>query len=215
MKAMLEGVISEGTGKNILYNPLYKIAGKTGTAQVADGNKGYKAKRQYQSSFCGYFPADKPKYSMIVVINDPKNGYYGALVAGPVFREIADRVYSSDIDLNQAAPVRMVGNTESPKAKTGRQKALQEVYTKLGVKPIYAKNMETSIDTNEGIAGDSEITHKKGVPSTVGMGLRDALFIMGNAGYKIAVIGSGTVVRQSVGAGSIIPKGSKIVLELE
>ena len=215
MKAMLEGVISEGTGKNILYNPLYKIAGKTGTAQVADGNKGYKAKRQYQSSFCGYFPADKPKYSMIVVINDPKNGYYGALVAGPVFREIADRVYSSDIDLNQAAPVRMVNNTESPKAKTGRQKALQEVYTKLGVKPIYAKNMQTSIDTNEGIAGDSEITHKKGVPSTVGMGLRDALFIMGNAGYKIAVIGSGTVVRQSVGAGSIIPKGSKIVLELE
>jgi len=215
MKAMLEGVISEGTGKNILYNPLYKIAGKTGTAQVADGNKGYKAKRQYQSSFCGYFPADKPKYSMIVVINDPKNGYYGALVAGPVFREIADRVYSSDMDLNQAAPVRMVNNTESPKAKTGRQKALQEVYTKLGVKPIYAKNMQTSIDTNEGIAGDSEITHKKGVPSTVGMGLRDALFIMGNAGYKIAVIGSGTVVRQSVGAGSIIPKGSKIVLELE
>jgi len=215
MKAMLEGVISEGTGKNILYNPLYKIAGKTGTAQVADGNKGYKAKRQYQSSFCGYFPADKPKYSMIVVINDPKNGYYGALVAGPVFREIADRVYSSDMDLNQAAPVRMVGNTESPKAKTGRPKALQEVYSKLGVKPLYAKNIPASIDTNEGIAGDSEITHKKGVPSTVGMGLRDALFIMGNAGYKITVTGSGTVVRQSVGPGSIIPKGSKIVLELE
>jgi len=215
MKAMLEGVISEGTGKNILYNPLYKIAGKTGTAQVADGNKGYKAKRQYQSSFCGYFPADKPKYSMIVVINDPKNGYYGALVAGPVFREIADRVYSSDMDLNQATSVHIANNTQAPKAKVGRPKALQEVCSKLGVKPLYAKNIPASIDTNEGIAGDSEITHKKGVPSTVGMGLRDALFIMGNAGYKIAVTGSGTVVRQSVGAGSIIPKGSKIVLELE
>ncbi len=216
MQEMLEGVISEGTGKNILYNPLYRIAGKTGTAQVADGNKGYKAKRQYQSSFCGYFPADKPKYSMIVVINDPKNGYYGALVAGPVFREIADRVYSSDMDLNQAAPIHSISNTESPKAKIGQQKALQEVYNKLRLKPLYAKNTEADSDSSEGFSAIKEASAKKGaVPSTVGMGLRDALFIMGNAGYKIAVIGSGTVVRQSVGAGSLIPKGSKIVLELE
>jgi cell division protein FtsI (penicillin-binding protein 3) len=215
IKKMLEGVVTEGSGKNIVYNPLYKIAGKTGTAQVADANRGYRGKRQYQASFVGYFPAEKPKYSMIVVINDPKGAYYGALVSGPVFREIADRVYSSDMDLNQPEPVHLAANVQSPKTKIGQQKAIQEVYSKLNLKPLYTKNNDAAIDSNEGIS-NSETNFKKGaVPSTVGMGLRDALFIMGNAGYKIAVIGSGTVVRQSVGAGSLIPKGSKIVLELE
>lgn len=215
IKKMLEGVVTEGSGKNIVYNPLYRIAGKTGTAQVADANRGYRGKRQYQASFVGYFPADKPKYSMIVVINDPKGAYYGALVSGPVFREIADRVYSSDMDLNQPETVHLAGTTQSPQTKTGSKKALQEVYSKLKLKPLRAKDNVTTTDSNEGIA-NSETNFKKGaVPATVGMGLRDALFIMGNAGYKIAVTGSGTVVRQSVGAGSLIPKGSKIVLELE
>ncbi|RYE19417.1 MAG: PASTA domain-containing protein, partial [Sphingobacteriaceae bacterium] len=214
IKSMLEGVVTEGSGKLVVYNPLYKIAGKTGTAQVADGNRGYRGKRQYQASFVGYFPADKPKYSMIVVINDPKGAYYGALVSGPVFREVADRVYSSDMDLNQPETIHLAGNNH-PKTKTGQQKAVQEVYSKLRLKPLQAKNNQTAIDSNEGIA-NSETSFKKGaVPATVGMGLRDALFIMGNAGYKVAVVGSGTVIKQSVGAGSLIPKGSKIVLELE
>jgi len=216
IKKMLAGVVTEGSGKQIVYNPLYNIAGKTGTAQVADANRGYKGKRQYQASFVGYFPAEKPKYSMIVVINDPKGAYYGALVSGPVFREIADRVYSSDMDLNQVSPIRLVNNAQAPKAKTGQQKAAQEVYAKLGLKPLYTKNTEADSDSSEGFSALKEVSSKKGaVPSAIGMGLRDALFIMGNAGYKIAVIGSGTVVRQSVGAGSVIPKGSKIVLELE
>ncbi|MVN20734.1 penicillin-binding protein [Mucilaginibacter arboris] len=217
IKKMLEGVVLEGSGKQIVYNPLYKIAGKTGTAQVADANRGYRGKRQYQASFVGYFPANKPKYSMIVVINDPKGAYYGALVSGPVFREIADKVYSIDLEMNQDKPsIHIAGNALSPKAKIGQQKATQEVYSKLGLKVTYAKNNETESDSSDDFSTVKEASSKKGaVPSAVGMGLRDALFIMGNAGYKVAVIGSGTVVKQSVGAGSIIPKGSKIVLELE
>lgn len=217
IKSMLEGVVTEGSGKQIVYNPLYKIAGKTGTAQVADGNRGYKFKSQYQASFVGYFPADKPKYSMIVVINDPKGAYYGALVSGPVFREIADKVYSSDLTMNQATPmVHYAGNSSAPKSKTGEPKALKEVYAKLGLKAAYTKNNIAESDSSDDFYAIKEASSKKGaVPSTVGMGLRDALFIMGNAGYKIAVIGSGTVVKQSVDAGSMIPKGSKIVLELE
>ena len=88
IKKMLEGVVDDkkfGSGYHVIHNPLYRIAGKTGTAQVADGNRGYKVKSQYQASFVGYFPADNPKYSMIVVINDPKGAYYGALVSGPGF----------------------------------------------------------------------------------------------------------------------------------
>jgi cell division protein FtsI (penicillin-binding protein 3) len=218
MQEMLEGVITEGTGRGIIYNPLYKVAGKTGTAQVADGRNGYKAKKQYQASFCGYFPADKPKYSLIVVINDPKNGYYGAQVAGPVFREIADKVYSSDMHINQDQPVtHLVGNTTLPSVKQGNLKALKRVYAKLGVKPLYASNsaMDNGIDTSSGIAFE-ETKYKKGaVPSVTGMGLSDALYVMGNAGYKVSVRGSGVVKTQSVTGGSIIPKGSKIILELQ
>ena len=219
IKKMLEGVVDDkkfGSGYHVIHNPLYRIAGKTGTAQVADGNRGYKVKSQYQASFVGYFPADNPKYSMIVVINDPKGAYYGALVSGPVFREIADKVYSIDLDINQTETnLHFTDNIrKTPKTKMGQQKAVQEVYSKFGLKPLYAKNKEAAIDSNDGI--ESETAAKKGaVPSTLGMGLRDALFIMGNSGYKVSVIGSGTVIRQSVDAGSMIPKGSKIVLELE
>jgi cell division protein FtsI (penicillin-binding protein 3) len=213
MQGMLEGVVSEGTGKQYVYNPLYKIAGKTGTAQVADGNKGYKAKKQYQSSFCGYFPADHPKYSLIVVINDPKNGYYAASVAGPVFKEIADRVYASDMEIKRA-PVSLVGNTTLPKYKQGNLRALKKVYDNLGLKPLYASTNVNSIDTSRGIALE-ENKYKTGtVPNVTGMGLSDALFALGNAGYKVKVIGSGTVDKQSVTGGSQIPKGSKITIEL-
>ncbi|TSD65909.1 PASTA domain-containing protein [Inquilinus sp. KBS0705] len=214
IQAMLEGVVSEGTGKNIIRNPLYKIAGKTGTAQVADGNKGYKAKKQYQASFCGYFPADHPKYSLIVVINDPKNGYYGAQVAGPVFREIADKVYSSDLNVERA-PLHLVGNTTLPKYKQGNLKALKQVYTNLGLKPLYASNTLNGIDTSSGIAFEDNKYKAGTVPNVTGMGLSDALYALGNAGYKVSVKGSGSVKVQSVTGGSSIPKGSKITIELQ
>jgi cell division protein FtsI (penicillin-binding protein 3) len=213
MQEMLRAVVTEGTGKT-LNNPLYQIAGKTGTAQVADTKHGY-AKKQYQASFCGYFPADHPKYSLIVVVNDPKGGYYAAEVAGPPFKEIADKVYSSDLQMEQSAPpLRLLGNTQPPKVKVGDNKAIKQVYNKLGIKPLYASNNPVS-DTSNGIAVD-DVKYKKGmVPKVTGMGLSDALYALGNAGYKVNVRGSGVVARQSVTGGSIIPKGSKIVIELE
>lgn len=100
LQDMLSGVMQHGTGKNMV-TPKYTIAGKTGTAQMADGASGYR-NRRYQSSFAGYFPAENPKYSMIVVIQNPKNGYYGASVAGPVFRELADMVYANDLDMHES-----------------------------------------------------------------------------------------------------------------
>src|SRR5690606_39480695 len=96
-KQMMEGVMIEGTGKR-LRSPLYTSAGKTGTAQMNDGARGY-GPRRYQSSFAGYFPAENPRYSMIVVIRNPRNGYYGGSVAGPVFKELADMVYANDLKL--------------------------------------------------------------------------------------------------------------------
>lgn len=214
VRGMLEGVVLNGTGKNVIKNKLYSVAGKTGTAQVANGTKGYKDKK-YQASFCGYFPADKPKYSMIVVINNPTQGdYLAAKVAGPVFREVADRVYANDLDINQTPQTRFVGNTTMPQIKQGNLKALKKVYNKLGVKPLYA-SANSSVDTSDGIPYEG-VKYKSGtVPSVTGMGLSDALYAMGNAGYKVSVRGSGIVITQSVTGGSVIPKGSKILIELQ
>ncbi len=218
MKSLLEGVVLEGTGKNVIKNPLYSVAGKTGTAQIANGSTGYGVNKTYQASFCGYFPANHPKYSMIVVINHPTQGsYLAALVAGPVFRTIADRVYASDLEMNQASPIHYVGNTNLPQIKKGNPKALKQVYTKLGVKPLYASNNAagSGVDTSSGISYE-EVSYKSGVvPSVTGMGLSDALYLLGNAGYKVAVRGSGSVISQSVTGGSIVPKGSKIIIELQ
>lgn len=216
MQDLLEGVFTQGTGKS-LASKYFKIAGKTGTAQVADGNKGYRAKRQYQSSFCGYFPADNPKYSLIVVINDPKGAYYAALVAGPPFKEIADRIYASDMSLAQNYKEHLVGNTKAPEAKAGKSKAVKTVYQSLGIKTLYAAKGDyfNSIDTSNGLVYQ-EYTSVKGVmPNVTGMGLKDALYLLGNAGLKAKVTGSGKVVKQSLAPGSKISKGLGVQIELK
>jgi cell division protein FtsI (penicillin-binding protein 3) len=216
LKAMLEGVVTNGSGKQVVYNPLYKIAGKTGTAQVADGNLGYKANKQYQASFVGYFPADKPKYSMIVVINDPKGEYYGALVSGPVFREVADRIYASDVKMYNNVQEHLVGNTNTPEAKAGQSKATKKVYSAFGIKALYAAKSDyfNSIDTNNGVAYQETNPVKGIMPNVKGMGLKDAMYLIGNAGLKAKVIGSGKVIAQSIAQGSRIGKGLMVQIQL-
>jgi len=217
LKAMLEGVVTNGSGKQIVYNPLYKIAGKTGTAQVADANLGYKAKRQYQASFVGYFPAEKPKYSMIVVINDPKGAYYGALVSGPVFREVADRIYASDVKMYNKVEEHFAGNTVAPEAKAGQSQATKKVYNAFGVKALYAAKSEyfNSVDTNNGVAYEENTPVKGVMPNVNGMGLKDAMFLLGNVGLKARVKGSGKVISQSIQAGSKIGKGLMVEILLQ
>ena len=216
VKSMLEGVVTEGTGKMVIKNSLYTVAGKTGTAQIANGSTGYGVNKTYQASFCGYFPADHPKYSMIVVINHPTSGVYlAALVAGPVFRQIADRIYATDPDLNHNAQSHFVGNTSPPVIKKGNVHALHQVYSMLNIKTLYASNTSPAIDTTNGIAAEPAEYKAGTVPSVMGMDLSDALYVLGNAGYKVTVRGSGAVSNQSVTGGSYIPKGSKIIIQLQ
>lgn len=222
LKQMLEGVVNEkgGTGEK-LKNPLYKIAGKTGTAQVAQGSAGYRTKREYQASFCGYFPADNPKYSMIVVIHNPdrsKGSYYAADVAGPVFREIADKVYSQDAGMyNKIDAAQYAGNTNMPEVKGGDKKSAQSVYKSLGIKSLFASNgaYSNSIDTSNGIPYHEASYSQNAVPDVSGMGLKDALYVLSNSGLRPLVKGSGRVVKQSLAAGARIVKGYPIVLELQ
>jgi cell division protein FtsI (penicillin-binding protein 3) len=215
LQAMLESVVTKGTGK-LMGSPFYRVAGKTGTAQVADANRGYKGKRSYQSSFCGYFPADKPKYSIMVSINGAKNGYYGATVAGPVFKEIADRIYASDMQMYSNVKDHFVGNTKNPEAKAGQSKAVKKVYTALGIKSLYAAKSAyfNSIDTNNGVVYEEYNSIKGIMPNVNGMGLKDALYLLGNVGLKTKVIGSGKVFSQSIPSGSKIGKGLAVELEL-
>lgn len=214
MRSLLEGVVQDGTAKNVIKNDLYTVAGKTGTAQIANGSGGYGSVKKHQASFCGYFPADHPKYSMIVVVSNPQGEYLAAKIAGPVFRAIADRVYSSDLEMNQSVPLRYVGNTGLPKAKLGNHKAVQEVFSKLNIKPLYASTT-AAVDTTNGLAFE-DVKYQKGtVPDVTGMGLSDALYILGNAGYKVVARGSGTVIKQSVTGGSTIPEGAKLTIELQ
>ncbi|MFN0293179.1 penicillin-binding protein [Pedobacter helvus] len=217
VKAMLEGVVTNGSGKQVVYNPLYKIAGKTGTAQVADANLGYKAKKQYQASFVGYFPADNPKYSMIVVINDPKGAYYGALVSGPVFREVADRIYASDVNMYNKVEEHLAGNTVAPEAKAGQSQATKKVYNAFGIKALYAAKSDyfNSVDTSNGVAYEESTPVKGVMPNVNGMGLKDAMYLLGNAGLKARIKGSGKVIAQSIHPGSRIGKGLVVDILLQ
>ncbi len=203
IRKMMEGVVENGTGKDVIKNPYYKVAGKTGTAQVADGSKGYKGKRSYQASFCGYFPADKPKYSMIVVLNDPKGVYYAALVAGPVFREVADKVYASDAQMfNNIQQLKFAGQN-TPNAKPGDPKTTQLAAKSLGISASDSNKNKPAFNYREGF-----------VPNVTGMGLKDAMYLLGNAGMRAVPKGSGKVIRQSVPAGSRVAKGYPVVLDL-
>ncbi len=218
LQGMLEGVVEQGTGKNIINNPLYKIAGKTGTAQIADGKAGYKGKKSYQASFVGYFPADNPKYSMIVMLTNPVGVYYAALVAGPVFREVADMVYANDVQMyNPVKELYSTQNGYAPGYKAGFKKAAKSVYNAFGIKAVFASAGDYVNAADSGNAGENrEINADEGfVPDVLGMGLKDALYLMGNSGLKPYVKGRGTVVRQSLAGGMRAGKGSSVLIELE
>lgn len=213
MQQMLEAVMTEGTGKR-LRSDLYSSAGKTGTAQMADDSRGYGARR-YQSSFAGYFPADKPKYSMIVVVRNPRNGYYGGSVAGPVFKELADMVYANDVSLHGTFADRKVNQagTKLPLTLKGSREASSKVYAALGFQS-YNWNSIARDSSNKAVPF-VEVAIKEGVvPNVVGMGLVDAIFTMENAGFKTKVVGKGKVLAQSLTPGQKLKIGTNIALEL-
>ena len=216
MRGLLEGVMNNGTGRR-LRSPLYTSGGKTGTAQMADDSRGYGARR-YQSSFAGYFPAENPRYSMIVVIRNPRNGYYGGSVAGPVFKELADMVYANDLKLHGTFANRKVNTAgmRTPLTLNGSKEASTKVYQALGFNP---QNWNTISQGDSAVSRQGlsfmEVTIKEGVvPNVKGMGLVDAIYTMENAGFKTKVIGKGKVIAQSLAPGQRLKIGSNVSLEL-
>lgn len=182
LKSLLQNVVKRGTGAK-LYSKDFSMAGKTGTAQANYGINGGNNKH-YISSFVGFFPAENPKYSCIVVVHEPDtslNNYYGADVAGPVFKRIAQKIFTDAPSTNE------IKNLDKKIAK--QENKYQEYYTK-------AQNVKSKIPNLKGMSG------------------MDAVALLGNLGIKVSVKGVGKVKKQSIQPGQPIIKNSTITLEL-
>jgi cell division protein FtsI (penicillin-binding protein 3) len=214
LRLLLEGVVESGTAKNI-NNAQYKIAGKTGTAVTLRNGRYTK---DYMTSFAGYFPADNPEYSCIVVIEDPKGFWqYGSSVAAPVFKEIADKIYAKDIEMHIAMEQDFDAEYGVfPVIRSGNQEDLKLICNNLGISNHASEQSEwvrTGVDDNAVIWRKNQIT--VGVtPDVTGMTLRDAIYVLESCGYKVRISGTGRVKKQSVMPGRRISSGDKILIEL-
>ena len=214
LRLLLEGVVENGTAKN-LKDAHYRIAGKTGTAQILEDGRYTK---KYITSFVGYFPAHAPKYSAIVVVKNPKGWQqYGNNVAGPVFKEIADNIYARDIELH--APMEKKTVLEAgvlPVIRGGRQEELTMLANELGVSTHSATEEEWVKASRNG----SSVTWKKNevlkdrVPDVTGLTFRDALYLCEKSGLRVVYQGRGRVAEQSLAPGTRFGRGARIYLKL-
>ena len=221
VKVMLEGVVNnQGTAAN-LKNRHYKVAGKTGTAQIANEQYGYEyeSKISHQASFVGYFPAENPRYSCIVVVNAPsRHVYTGNLVAGPIFKEVADKVYANSLKMHSELKEReFLANSALPYSMSGDRTDLYTVFNALGVPvdevPETSQWIRTS--TQDSLVETEAMNVIPGlVPNVVGMGLKDAVYILENSGLSIRFSGKGVVKKQSIPPGRKVERGQSIKLEL-
>ena len=223
IKACLMAVVLEehGTG-HALKTDVYSFAGKTGTAVTAMDNRGYnKGNKIYQSAFIGYFPANDPKYSIAVVIQNGNESKlaYGGVVSGPVFREVADKIYAEKIgseslnqlpngadksalqffglksDLNNILKMFSYPASDSATAGSWRSTVLNNNYAQLN--SVY----NTTAAVNK-------------VPDVTGLGLKDAVYLLENMGLKVEAKGAGKVVYQSLAQNADFHKGQSINLKL-
>lgn len=218
IRDMLLGVVEKGTGKAV-HSDIVRIAGKSGTAQIATG--GVYRTSGHQVSFCGYFPADDPKYSCIVVIRRPRIGYpSGGTMSGGVLRTIAEKIYASHIafDLREIEPDSTA--VFLPPVKNGDYKALDDVLDELDIK-VDTDSLETtwavaSADADRGRVKLRDLPLRPGlVPRVVGMGAKDAVYLLEQAGLRVALSGIGRVRSQSIQPGQRVVKGQTIELTLK
>ena len=219
LRIALEGVCINGTAKKLFTNSLYKVAGKTGTAKVANGNKGY-GEGIFQSSFAGYFPADNPQYTIVVIIKNKAHAanFYGASVAGPVFKEISDRLYSTYIQNNlNIAPVFNIKDSalfNYSMSKISLQKIAKTLA--LPYKDSSSSNADWVKVNGVGVnmVGRQQVISDSTMPDISGLKLQDALWLCEKRGLLVSCVGKGKVVKQSIAQGAYITKGQQIQIEL-
>jgi len=224
LHAMMEGVVLQGTAKAIRPKD-YAIAGKTGTAWKFKNGQYTKT---YSTSFCGFFPADKPKYSCIVVIDSPSKGrIYGGDVAAPVFRDIADRCMARDQASQRPMLARIPARRSPvPLVRAGLQQEIALVCDRIGLPgQTHATGGEEwvratrAVDTafvarTVALRPDASVAHPGRMPDVRGLTLRDALFLLENRGIKVQASGTGRVRVQSVAPGDPARRGLVVGLVL-
>ncbi len=217
MLEVVEGL--HGTAHKVVFDSTYKIAGKTGTAVTAQDNRGYnKGAKVYQASFIGYFPADAPKYTMAVVIQNTRESklIYGADVSGAVFKEISDKIYARFLT---------TASYNSPLIKDsvvnnaiGMKNDMQSIFGYMNIPygDASASGAWRNVIVTQNTASMNVVTTslKNAMPDVMGMGLKDAVYLLENKGLKLALQGKGKVVSQSLIAGTNFSKGQKITLFL-
>ena len=221
----LRGVVNDGTARG-LKNPYYSVAGKTGTAQIAMGRHGYTDRfggRHYLATLVGYFPADKPRYSCIVAIktyNGPgrRGTYYGASLAGPVFRAIADRVYARNTSWQTPLSERSDKADGVPALKSGRADEVRRVARRFDVPYTPERGVQWQCLAKADSTG-MELAPLSGepsgaVPQVVGMGIKEAIYLLEREGLRVAFSGTGCVRSQSIPAGAPAQRGALVVLQL-
>ena len=213
LQECLLAVVDSGTAKH-LKNDYYQFAGKTGTAKLVE-NGIYT--HNYLASFAGYFPYDNPKYSIIVMVNSPSKGaFYGGAVAAPVFREIADKVYSHFINIREPINTNdslFVG--VDAKAR-GYAYDFRQILSWLHVNEGFDDNEEWVALNAHGKSASHEAikTYQYTMPDVRGMGLRDAMYLLETNGLKVKVNGAGKVVTQSITPGQAIIEGTYVTIQL-
>lgn len=222
LKDMMELVCApggHGTASDAFEGRPYRVAGKTGTARASRPGGGYEGHR---GSFVGFFPAERPAYTIAVVVQRPtKNGYYGGVVAAPVFRAIADHLYGTQPELAGPMGMPLATSPRLPVSMNGDAHVIQSLYAELGIPFL--------LDTTGAQTAPSHVTAQTGdhvvtltarsipdlaVPDVRGMSLRDALQLLERRGLSVQIEGRGTVRRQSLAPGTNTLQGQSILLEL-
>ena len=197
--------------------PVFAVAGKTGTAHVSDGPIKY-GDGVYQATFVGYFPADKPQFTCIVVVRTKPHAasHYGGTVAAPVFREIATKLYAMYVEKKN--PSRYAGTKDSSGYfYAGFTKDIKNVFKAMNMayRDSVAENNWASVYANNYQPVMKAATVRQQVmPNVRGMGLKDAVYLLENMGLKVAVRGRGKITMQSVAPGTALAKGVTVILEL-
>ncbi|MCW3121772.1 MAG: Peptidoglycan glycosyltransferase [Flavipsychrobacter sp.] len=220
LQKCMRAVVTEGTAKGI-ESPYYTMAGKTGTAQVADKGIRY-TDGVYQGSFVGFLPAENPKYTICVVIRTKPHSaaYYGGAIAAPVFRMVADKIFSQNMGA-WAGPLDSLSRNASgvipAKAATARsyQVLLAALDKRTPMSFDYMNIMtELHTDSNRHMSVQPAKLYRNVMPDVTGMGLRDAVYVLENNGLLVTVVGKGKVSVQSIAPGTRIAKGQTITLQL-
>jgi cell division protein FtsI (penicillin-binding protein 3) len=214
-RKMLEAVVDYGTGKK-LQAANFRIAGKTGTTQIAQDGGGYGngSGVRHQASFVGYFPAEDPIFTAIVVIAAPTKNIYGAEVSGTVFKAIADKVYSGSLQYHAAINDQPNSTkVHLPTTKNGYQTEIKTVLSHLNI-PMQSNTRDSdwvvTESTNKLVNLRAKNVSTNMVPDVRGMSLKDALYLIENMGMLAKATGAGKITAQSIAPGTAI-RGEMII----